>query len=99
MATEGEGYKDRTFYEWLGEQRPRRDQVGTFATGAWADAGFPKGVASEGDLVSYMEGRGAREDAIEIAREAWQEYGEGATQFTPSEERADWDEDEDERRE
>jgi uncharacterized protein YozE (UPF0346 family) len=95
----GDSYKERSFYEWLGEQRPRRDDIGKFARGVWEDVHFPKGVGSEGDLVTYMEGRGSHEDAVETAREAWEEFGVEATQFTPGEDRADWDQDEDERRE
>jgi uncharacterized protein YozE (UPF0346 family) len=94
----GEGYKDRTFYDWLGAQRPRRDDVGRFAQEAWAESAFPRNVANEDDLVNYMEGRGAHEDAIETAREAWEEFGSEATRFTPSDEVADWDDEVDERR-
>jgi hypothetical protein len=44
-----------------------------------------------------MESRGAREDAREAAREAWDEYGAGATDFTPPDQIVDW-EGEDDRR-
>ncbi|MEX2219035.1 MAG: YozE family protein [Phycisphaerales bacterium] len=91
-------YKERTFYDWLGEQRPRRDGIGTWARGVWEDTGFPRGVSSEADLVSYMEGRGAHGDAIETAREAWEEFGTGATAYTPPDEIVDWEGDEDDRR-
>lgn len=87
---------DKAFFEWLSEQRERRDTVGGFARDAWQDVQFPRGVSSRQDLITYMESRGAREDAREAAKEAWEEYGEGATDYIPPEEIVDWDADEEE---
>ena len=86
-------YKERSFYDWLGEQRTRPDDIGKFAKGVWADVHFPRALASEKDLVGYMEKRGAHEDAVETAREAWEEYGDSATEYTPSDQMVDWDDD------
>jgi uncharacterized protein YozE (UPF0346 family) len=91
------GWGEKMFYEWLTEQRDRHDPVGDFARDAWQDAQFPHGVSSRQDLISYMESRGAREDAREAAREAWDEYGAGATDFTPPDQIVDWEGEDDER--
>lgn len=92
------GYRERSFYEWLGDQRSRRDDIGRFARDVWDDVHFPRGLNSETDLVRYMQTRGAGADAIEAAREAWEEFGEEATTYTPPDQIVDWDRDEDEDR-
>ncbi len=91
------GWGEKQFYEWLGQQRDRHDPVGSFATDAWQDAGFPRAVESESDLVSYMEGRGAHENAIEAAREAWAEFGDAAEEFVDADSIVDWDAQDDDR--
>jgi uncharacterized protein YozE (UPF0346 family) len=85
---------DKIFFDWLSEQRERHDPVGDFARDAWQDAQFPRCVSSREDLITYMENRGAREDAREAAREAWDEFGAGATDYIPPDEVVDWDADE-----
>lgn len=89
---------EKQFYEWLGKQRDRRDPVGSFANDAWQDAQFPRSVESGQDLVDYMHTRGAREDAIEGAKEAWVEFGGSAEDFIQPDEIVDWDELDEERR-
>lgn len=87
MASWGE----QQFYDWLGRQRDRHDPVGSFAKDAWQDANFPRTMASGDDLVSYMQSRGAQEDAVEAAREAWQEFGTSAQEFEDADHIVDWD--------
>jgi len=81
---------ERAFNDWLEKQRDRNDPVGDFANDAWQDENFPPSVGSERDLVAYMEQRGAEEDAVEAAREAWIEFGEHATEFVHPDEAVDW---------
>lgn len=85
------------FYDWLMRQRARGDRVGELARWAIADPAFPRETSAHDDLVEYMRGRGAREDAVEAAREAWEEFGAEATDYTPPDQIVDvpdeaWDE-------
>lgn len=89
---------EKQFYEWLGGQRERRDPVGSFANDAWQDADFPREVSSVQDLVDYMHGRGAREDAVEAAKEAWTEFGAAAEDYVHPDNIVDWDGLDEERR-
>lgn len=91
-------WSEKSFYDWLIRQRDRHDPVGDFAKDAWQDAAFPRRVASEADLVGYMEGRGAHEDAVVAARDAWEEFGEAATEFVNPDEVVDADEADEDRR-
>ena len=87
-----------TFYDWLGLQRGRDDRVGDLARQAWEDEGFPREGRASLDLVEFMRSRGAHEDDLETAREAWEEYGGYAADFTPTDEVVDWDREEEDRR-
>ncbi len=89
---------EKQFYEWLGRQRERHDPVGSFANDAWQDAQFPRALESGQDLVEYMHGRGAKEDAVEAAKDAWVEFGGSAEDFIQPDEIVDWDELDEERR-
>ncbi|MBX3357373.1 MAG: hypothetical protein KF745_02995 [Phycisphaeraceae bacterium] len=83
---------EKHFFTWLSEQRDRHDPVGAFAKDAWQDAAFPRGVSSGQDLITYMESRGAKQNAVEAAKEAWIEFGGAAEDFTKPDDAVDWNE-------
>jgi uncharacterized protein YozE (UPF0346 family) len=94
----GKTWREKAFFDWLSDQRDRRDPVGDFAADAWQDQQFPRDLSAEQDLVAYMERRGSGHAAIEAAKEAWAEWGEAATEFEDAESGMDFPDEESERR-
>lgn len=62
------------FYTWLMSQKGRDDPVGDMAEDAARDRSFPKSVTSLRQLTGYLTNKGACQEAIEAAREAWREF-------------------------
>ena len=62
-----------TFNKYLKSQLGRNDPIGDLAEDALGDKQFPP-VNSLKALVSYLESRGACDDAVDAARDAWKEY-------------------------
>ena len=62
-----------TFNKYLKKQIGRNDTIGDLAEDARRDAQFPP-VNSLKALVRYLESRGACDDAVDAARDAWKEY-------------------------
>ena len=62
-----------TFNEYIKNQLGRNDSIGDLAEDARRDAQFPP-VNSLKSLINHLESRGACDDAVDAARDAWKEY-------------------------
>lgn len=60
-----------TFYEWLGQQAERQDDVGAFARSALRDRVFPREVNKLGLLLSRYDGLPERRELVKIAHREW----------------------------
>lgn len=63
-----------TFFEWLGHQAERRDQVGVFARYAVADKVFPRTEWRLGRFLSRYQGMPEQRDGAKVAHREWRRY-------------------------
>jgi hypothetical protein len=60
-----------TFFEWLGQQVERQDDVGAFARYAVRDRAFPRHVRRLGDILLRYEGMPIQRIGAKRAHRAW----------------------------
>ena len=66
--------KFTTFYDWLAKQKNRHAPLGDLAGDALRDANFPKDVANEDALLTYLREKQATGATLAAARLAWRTY-------------------------